>query len=297
MPANRRSDLTITQNFLRSPKLVSQLLRDSSIGPEDLVVEIGSGTGIITERLATSCRQVLAIEKDPALARGLRQRLARYENVALFETDILAFPMPISPYKVFSSIPFNVTAAIIGQLTSRASAPEDAFLIVQSEAAARFLGQPKESLAALLIKPWFEPTIVHRFRRHDFIPAPRVDVVMLRLRKRGPPLVAAHQTRQYRDFVTAVCTSWQPTIHASLAMIGGRPLARDLARQTKLDLNQPPMMLSFVAWLALFDAYAATHRQRHGEDRMIGAEQRLRDQQRQLKKDHRTRVATTSTTE
>lgn len=290
MPATHHSELTVTQNFLRSAKLVNLLLQRSSIGLDDLVVEIGPGTGIITERLAASCRQVLAVEKDPVLARGLRRRLAGYENVALFESDILAFPMPISPYKVFASIPFNVTAAIVEQITNEATAPDDAFLVVQAAAANRFLGQPRETLAALLLKPWFEPTIFHRFRRHDFLPAPRVDVVMLRLKKRGPPLVANDQAQWYRDVVTAISTSWQPTIAVALTKLIGRSPADALARQTGLDLDRPPMLLPFPNWLALFNALAAVPRLRR-VSHIHGAEQRLREQQQRLQKVHRTRIA------
>lgn len=291
MPADPRAELTVTQNFLRSAKLVNHLLQRSSIGQDDLVVEIGPGTGIITERLAASCRQVLAVEKDPVLARGLRRRLAGYENVALFEADILAFPMPISPYKVFASIPFNVTAAIVAQITNDEAAPDDAFLVMQAAAANRFLGQPRETLAALRLKPWFEPTILHRFRRHDFLPAPRVDVVMLRLKKRGPPLVTDDQAQWYRDVVTAISTSWQPTIEAALTKLVGRSRAEALAQQTSLDLDRSPMLLPFPDWLALFNALVAGAPPPRQFDRIRGAERRLRNQQQRLQKDHRTRIA------
>ena len=51
-----------SQNFLRSPRLVERLLDRSGIGADDLVIEIGPGRGVITERLAARCRQVLAVE-------------------------------------------------------------------------------------------------------------------------------------------------------------------------------------------------------------------------------------------
>ncbi|MDQ3695779.1 MAG: rRNA adenine N(6)-methyltransferase family protein [Chloroflexota bacterium] len=291
MPSSRHSDLGISQNFLRSPALVRRLVQRSAIGPDDLVVEIGPGKGIITEQLAASCRQVLAIEKDPALALALRRRLAPIENVTLFAADVLDFPLPISPYKIFANIPFNATAAIITRLTSGGSAPDDTFVIVQAEAAARFLGQPRETLAALLLKPWFEPAIMHRFKRGDFMPAPHVDVVMLRLKKRGPPLISAHQRQAYRDFVTVVMTSWQPTVSAGLGRIEDQGTVRGLAHQTRLNLDQAPSRFPFSAWLALFKAYLADRGPDRASSRLGGAEARLIEQQRRLQKVHRTRVA------
>ena len=62
MSSLRHRRITYSQNFLHSPRLVDRLLDRSSIGADDLVIEIGSGRGVITERLAARSRQVLAIE-------------------------------------------------------------------------------------------------------------------------------------------------------------------------------------------------------------------------------------------
>jgi 23S rRNA (adenine-N6)-dimethyltransferase len=291
MPSHRRTNLSITQNFLHSPKLVRRLVRQSTLDSDDLVVEIGPGKGIITRQLASTCRQVLAIEKDSKLAHTLRRRLAQFGNVTLFEADFLRFPLPISTYKVFASLPFNHTAAIIAQLTNGPTAPEDAFVIVQAEAAARFLGQPRETLAALLLKPWFEPTLLHRFQRSDFIPAPRVDVVLLRLKKRGPPLITADQAQAYRDFVTAVLTSWQPTVRAALCRLEDRATVRRITELTDLNLSQAPSRFPFAAWLTLFEAYRTECETRGSTSRITGAEARLRHQQQHIEKVHRTAVS------
>ena len=200
-PAERRS-IAYAQNFLRSRQLVDRLLDRSSIVPDDLVYEIGPGRGRITERLARRCRQVVAIEKDPRLAVLLRHRLAGTPNVVVREADFLRYDLPRGPYKVFASIPFNVTTEIVTKLTAASRPPDDAYLIVQREAAARIAGSPRELLYGLLLKPWFEPSVVHRFRRTDFAPVPRVEAVLLRLRKRGPPLVGPRESQLYRDFVT-----------------------------------------------------------------------------------------------
>ena len=290
MSTVHRPRIAYAQNFLRSGRLVDRLLERAGIGPDDLVVEIGPGLGIITERLARACRQVLAIEKDPALVRRLRRRLAGVPNVALFEADVLSCPLPVTGYKVFASIPFNITAAIVERLTAEPWAPDDAYLVVQREAAARFLGEPRETLAALLLKPWFEPALVHRFRRTDFDPAPQVEVVMLRLRKRGPPLVPPDDAQSFRDFAVHVFTAWRPTVRDALAPALGAETLRRIERRSEVDLGRPPTAIRFEEWLDLFtaflrDAGEPEHRA------ILGAEARLRDQQATLHRVHRTRVA------
>ena len=140
MSSLRRRRIVYSQNYLRSPRLVDRLLDRSAISGDDLVIEIGPGRGVITERLAARCRQVIAVEKDPVLVEELRARFAQGGNVALFAADFLEFPLPLTSYKVFANIPFNITAAIVGKLTSGISPPSDAYLGMQREAADRFLG-------------------------------------------------------------------------------------------------------------------------------------------------------------
>lgn len=290
MSTVRHRNLAHSQNFLRSPRLVDRLLIRSGIDPDDLVVEIGPGTGVITERLAARCRQVLAIEQDPRLVQRLRGRFAAVANVAVFEADFLAFPLPITGYKVFASIPFDITAAVVARLTSGASAADDAHLVMQRQAAQKLLGQPRESLAAVLLKPWFEPVLVHRFRRDDFAPAPQVDVVMLRLRKRGPPLVAGSDASLFRDVVAYGFTAWRPTLRDALAHLLGSGGLRRLEGRTDIDLGRAPSTLRFEEWLGLFAAFRDLADERANRA-IAGAEARLRQQQTGIEKIHRTRAA------
>lgn len=282
--------IALSQNLLRSRRLVAHLIERSTLARPDLVVEIGPGRGIITERLAATCRQVLAIEKDEALADELSAHLAGLSNVAVFAADFLDFPLPLTEYKVFASIPFNVTTAVVTKLTTEARAPEDAYLVVQREAAARFLGEPRESLRAVLLKPWFEPTLSHRFRRSDFDPAPQVEVVLLRLRKRGPPLISPTDARDFRDVVVYAFTAWQPTLRATFAPLLDAHTLRRIERRAGFDFGRPPTAVPFRAWLDLFAAIrdAADERATRA---IRGAEDRLRRQQAGLDKIHRTRAS------
>jgi len=293
-----RRRIALSQNFLVNPRLVDTLLDRSTVGPDDVVYEIGPGTGAITERLAQRCRHVIAVEKDPRLAAHLGRRVGGRANVSLFLADFLAFPLPVTPYKVFANLPFNVTAAVIGRLIAAPTPPSDAYLVVQREAAARFVGMSEggeETLAAVLLKPWFEPTIAHRFQRADFAPAPGVDVVLLRLRKRGPPLVGTSDTQRYRDLVTTCFVAWQPTVGHAITRVLGRQFSRTptAARSVVPSLartwTSQPTAVPFEAWLDLFRWFAGVADAATWQ-RLSGAEKRLRQQQARLQKVHRTRV-------
>ena len=283
-----RRSVLYSQNFLKSSRLVAALLDRCNIHSGDIVYEIGPGNGMLTVPLARCCEQVVAIEKDPLLAAALQQKFAHAANVTIHEGDFLQFRLPAIPYKVFANIPFNITTDIVTKLTTAACPPLDAYLTMQREAAYKFLGQPHESLYAVLLKPWFEVEIVHRFRRSDFIPEPRVDVVMLRLRKRGPPLVSQCDRQQFRDFVVYSFTAWRPTLSDVFNDIFTFKQIKRVAKDTGSDFDGTPSSLTYEQWLALFDCFKRTTNEQAWQI-IKGSEQRLRKQQDRLQKIHRTR--------
>ncbi len=291
MTLDSRPTLAHSQYFLTSARLVDRLLSACSIGPADVVYDIGAGKGMITERLASCCRRVVAVERDLVLTAHLRHRFSGVSQVTVLGADFLSINLPRTPFKVFASIPFNITSAIISRLTTGAGQPEDRYLVVQQEAAGRFIGQPGQTLAALLLRPWFEPTIQHRFQRTDFAPVPSVETVLLRLRKRGPPLLGPGEAQVYRDFTTYLFTAWQPSIQATLgAVFPSRQLAR-ICQAAALSPQVTPSAVCFDQWIELFWQFMRTSDPAHR--RIIrGAQRRLQVQQARLHKSHRTRIAT-----
>lgn len=284
-----REHLCYTQNFLKDPRLVTHLLDQASITPDDVVYEIGPGKGIITAQLAHRCKRVVAIEKDSRLAALLLRRFAQQPQVSIHAADFLYYPLPRQPYKVFANIPFNITSAIVTKLSTAPNPPEDAYLAMQQEAAAMLLGQPRESLRTLLLKPWFELTMIHRFQRSDFVPEPQVDVVMLRLRKRGPPLVCAQHRQCFRDFAVYAFTSRQPALAGTLKTLLSGPQLKHFSRSVGFAADATPTSLTFAQWLRLFDCFQQQANAR-ALRAIAGSEQRLLRQQQQLHKVHRTRL-------
>jgi 23S rRNA (adenine-N6)-dimethyltransferase len=288
MAARPHSTLWRTQNFLRRTTAVEQLIARSGLSRHDVVYDIGAGAGVLTALLARRVGHVIAIEKDEALCQRLRRRFARSFNVSVRCADILDYRLPLAPYKIFASPPFDITAALITKLTNALAPPDDMFLALQKEAADRYLGRPQETLASLLLQPYFIATIVLRFGREDFVPAPNVNVVMLRLRKRGPPLLTPADRQLYRDFVIACFTAWRPSISTALGRRLGGQVASRLLADTQLDPRLRPREVPFADWLRLFDAFSRLPSAVRNQ--VSGAEVRLSDQQRHLRKRHRTRV-------
>ncbi len=278
-----------SQNFLKDPRLVTRLLGKCNLSRDDVVLEIGPGKGIITDQLSRVCQQVIAVEKDTRLAAMLRVKFAGTLNVTIHAGDFLEYRLPRKPYKVFANIPFNITAAILTKLTAAEYPPSEATLAMQKEAAEMYLGKPHESLRTVLLKPWFEVELVHRFQREDFTPVPQVEVVMLRLRKRGPPLVMPVDRQRFRDFVVYGFTAWRPTLGGTLkGIFPGQQLKR-VCRNLGIDLEGGPASLPFEQWLNLFECFKSIGNEQ-AMHMISGSEKRLAQQQNQLQKIHRTRA-------
>lgn len=191
-----------SQNFLRNPKLVKKLIRNSSIGKSDTVLEIGPGRGIITEGLLNAAGRVVAVEMDHNLYHFLKGKFKKAKNLQLYQADFLSFKLPIRPYKVFANVPFIITSDVVRKLTND-NYMQEAYLIVQEEAAQKFIGMPydyKNSMMAMLLKPWFDIGILWRFQRFDFHPIPRVNVVMLKIKRKENLLVYPELKELYSDF-------------------------------------------------------------------------------------------------
>lgn len=290
MSGPRQHRIEYAQNFLRSSRLVRKLVAASSLNDRDLVLEIGPGDGAITEVLVHSCRHVLAVEKDPVQVERLGRRFRDTAGFTLFNGDFLEFPLPRTPYKVFASIPYNATAAIVGKLTTGVAPPDDAYLVVQREAAARFMGEPLETMVALQFKPWFEPSIAFRFRRGDFRPAPAVDSVLLRIERREAPLVPVAQRSLYLDFVASMFTAWKATVRAAAQATFPKGACAALDRSVGGMLDRRPSEVGIEAWIAMFVVLVELDDGRAWKA-IAGASERLERQQASLTKRRRTSVA------
>ena len=194
------------------------------------------------------------MELDGALSEVLRTRFLGDDRVTIVRSDFLRFSLPQVPYKVLGNIPFNRTAAIVRRLVRADSPPQDAYLVVQREAAERFAGGPcsRETLLSLLFKPWWQIEIARRLRRTDFDPRPSVDAVALWLARRTRPLVDRSQAARYRRFIQSCFGRDSRSIRRCLRSEFTRIQVYRLSRDLRFDPSGPPSALTFDQWLALF---------------------------------------------
>jgi len=284
--------MVYSQNFLKNKSLVSDLIDKSSITDEDVVYEIGAGQGIITQELLKRVKRVIAFELDKNLYNKLAKRFENEQSLELKQGNFLIHPLPSYSYKVFSNIPFNITSEIIKKLTQTKNPPEDAYLIIQKEAAKKFIGKPidiKNSQISILLKPWFELSTFYRFEHNDFFPKPNVDTVLLRIKKRKKPLVQYKNKESYEDLIVYAFNQFKPNVVEGLSDVYGKDAILELSTKLGFSPVLKPSELGIRDWLGLFSYFLDEIDAKH-KSVVEGIYKKQLAQQEKLDKIHRTRM-------
>ncbi|MGI9111967.1 MAG: ribosomal RNA small subunit methyltransferase A [Gaiellaceae bacterium] len=199
------------QHFLRSKRLVADLVREAEVARGDLIVEIGGGGGVLTHALAQTGAILAVVERDPALAARLRASFAEHPTVAVLEGDIAAYEWPDEPFAVVANLPFAGSGAILARLLRDPQLPlRSANVIVQWEFAAKHAAVWPATMRSIHWRAWYDVSIARRLARTAFSPPPTVDTGVLQLRRRAQPRVAPELHEAYWDFLTAAFDAREP---------------------------------------------------------------------------------------
>lgn len=178
------------QNFLHDHAIVRRIADSAGIGPDDTVLEIGPGLGILTDELAARALRVVAVELDDRLAKYLPTVLPA--NVELVHADALEIDPPAlagPDYLVVANLPYSVGNAIVRRMLESVPPPRSLTIMVQREVGERIAASPPGmSLLAVGVQFYATPKILFRVGGGAFIPPPRVESAVLRIETHQPPL-------------------------------------------------------------------------------------------------------------
>ena len=194
-------DIKYSQNLYTNKEKLKETIKLSEINFSDIVLDIGAGTGTITEELSGYAKQVIAYELDQKYSRELEEKFNNSSNIILKNENFLNIELPRKEFKIFSNIPFFITTDIINKITDVNSKLEEAFLFVQKESAERFAGEPKNTQIATILSFMYEIDIREKFQKKDFKPMPNVDIVLLNIRRKD---FNKKDFQLYRDFITYI---------------------------------------------------------------------------------------------
>ena len=178
------------QHWLVDENILGVIGRLAELGPEDVVLEIGPGLGVLTAYLAARVRLVHALEVDRSLESELKARLADQPNVEVAFGDALLYPLTQlapPPTKLVSNLPYNIATPIVVESLARLWTVEHWCVMVQREVADRFFAPPgtKEyGAVSVLVQLAAERTGAHPVARTCFRPPPNVDSTLVAFRRK-----------------------------------------------------------------------------------------------------------------
>ena len=179
------------QNFLVDRNIIDVIERLAELGPDDVVLEIGGGKGILSVRLVERAAFVHIVELDSGLEQGLRAVLDGSSNWELHmgdAVDVELGAMQPHPDKVIANLPYGVAATVILRTIDELPSVQSWVVMVQKEVGERFAaepGTPAYGIPSVLAQLSCEVRVLRPISRTVFRPVPNVDSVLLGLRRRA----------------------------------------------------------------------------------------------------------------
>ncbi|MBE9045434.1 16S rRNA (adenine(1518)-N(6)/adenine(1519)-N(6))-dimethyltransferase RsmA [Pleurocapsales cyanobacterium LEGE 10410] len=189
------------QHWLRDKQVLERIIIAAELNQSDRILEIGPGTGNLTEQLLPEISALVSVEIDRDLCKRLVKNFGERDNFLLVQGDFLQldldlplqdFPKFQNPHKVVANIPYNITGPIIEKLLGKIATPapqqyESIVLLVQKEVGERLVAVPgSKAFGALSIRVQYLASceLICNVPARSFYPPPKVDSVVIRLRPR-----------------------------------------------------------------------------------------------------------------
>ena len=224
------------QHFLVDENILGVIGRLADLRPDDVVLEVGPGLGMLTRYLAERTRIVHAIEIDRALAESLSTVLAGHENVRLVFGDALRLDLGAlepRPRKFVANLPYNVATPLVVETLERVRSIESWCVMVQREVAERFFAEPRTKAygaVSVLVQLAARKTGFRAVPPTVFRPRPRVDSALVAFTRTAGPRLAdvrpiveaafAHRRKMLANSVALAGLAQRARVEEALAAIG-----------------------------------------------------------------------------
>jgi 16S rRNA (adenine1518-N6/adenine1519-N6)-dimethyltransferase len=229
------------QNFLVDLNLIDLVEKAAAIRPDDVVLEVGTGTGSLTERLARAAARVVTCEIDPRLAQLARDRLVDHANVELVEGDVLAGKHRFAPavlaaieaavaasprgrLLLVANLPYCVATPVISNLLALPRPFDVAVVTVQREMGERMTaaaGTGSYNALSVWVGAQCRGEIVRILPPSVFWPRPKIDSAIVRLELEPDRRAAIADLARFHEFVRDVFCHRRKLLRGVLLRVAG----------------------------------------------------------------------------
>ncbi len=262
-----KNSKSLGQNFLADESVIDAIIDAAEIGPEDFVVEIGPGLGVLTAKEARRAGKVCAVELDRALIPILRDLFGGFPNVEIRNEDILKVDLMaliadagMAHTKIIGNLPYYITTPILMALLEKRVPAESITVMMQKEVADRVTAPPGgRTYGALSVACQYYARVreVVQVPKEAFVPAPKVDSTVLRLDLRQEPAVKVADEALFFRLVKAGFAQRRKTLLNSLTGAGfGKETIKAALQAAGIDPVRRAETLSLEDFGRLTDAFA-----------------------------------------
>ena len=256
-----RPNKAFGQNFLVDRAILQRIIEAAEIEPNDQVLEVGAGTGVLTRELAKHARRVVAVELERDMLALLAKTTGEFRNVELLERNLLYLdPREVfeqEPYKLVANLPYYITAPTFRHFLESGNAPRLLVVMVQYEVAQRIVAGPGDlSLLGVSIQFYGQPKIIAHVPARAFYPAPKVDSAILRVDVRKQVPLTPEQRDSFFRLVQAGFAERRKQLHNSLThhLHQKNEEVRASLTAANIDPSRRAETLSIEDWLRLWHA-------------------------------------------
>lgn len=260
---------SLGQNFIIDVNILKKIIKKAEVDEETIVIEIGPGIGALTEQLAQTAKHVYAFEIDQRFIGVLQQELNPYENITIFNEDILEANLDAliqdvegEKIKVVSNLPYYVTTPILMKLLTDELPISSYTVMMQKEVAERMAAKPStKEYGSLSIAVQFYTTseIVMSVSPSCFMPQPNVESAILKLTKREQPIVDVLDRALFFEIVKASFEQRRKTIKNNLGRHFKERLGKDelevIFQKSSIDPTRRGESLSIKEFASLANTF------------------------------------------
>jgi 16S rRNA (adenine1518-N6/adenine1519-N6)-dimethyltransferase len=244
----------------------------AKLAPDDTVVEVGAGLGVLTAQLVKQAGKVIAVEVDEGLYEHLRRRFQSVSNLSLVCRDILSVtPDDLlreseaqPPYVVVGNLPYNIAAAVLRFFLEAKPQPQRMIIMLQKEVAENIVAQPgRLSLLALSVQLYAVPRLLFTVPSSSFRPPPKVESAVLRLDVRDRPAVLVDDVDAFFRFLRAGFSAPRKQLRNALSHALGldASMVDETLRRAGVDPSLRAQALSLEQWAALHHEFDSVEKE------------------------------------
>lgn len=259
---------SLGQNFLIDEQVIEDIMEGAEVGPEDCILEVGPGIGVMTQALAERAEKVVSVELDSSLLPVLDETLAAHDNVVIVNDDILKVDVRElidrefqgRRPKVVANLPYYVTTPIIMMFLEEGLPVTDIVVMVQKEVADRIVSGPGNKIYGALsvaVQFYADPCVIVKAPKGLFMPQPKVDSVVVRMRILDQPKVDVKDRQLFFRVVKAAFGMRRKTLLNALSagLNISKDLVKDVMDSCAIDPKRRGETLSIEEFGQLADAF------------------------------------------